>query len=36
LTWKPTDPQSNQAMIWDDECRMVDDPDGESRKIILS
>jgi para-nitrobenzyl esterase len=36
LKWTPTDPTSNQAMIWDNECRMVDDPDGEARKIILT
>jgi para-nitrobenzyl esterase len=36
LTWQPTDPQSNGTMIWDNECRMVDDPDGEARKLILS
>jgi para-nitrobenzyl esterase len=36
LKWEPTDPQTNKTMIWDNECRMVDDPDGEARKIILS
>jgi para-nitrobenzyl esterase len=36
LKWQPTDPQSNQTMIWDNECRMVDDPDGEARKLILT
>ncbi|HZP07112.1 MAG TPA: carboxylesterase family protein [Terracidiphilus sp.] len=36
LTWEPTDPQTNKTMVWDNECRMVDDPDGEARKIILS
>jgi len=34
LTWKPTNPETNRTMIWDNECRMVDDPDGEARKII--
>ena len=34
LKWLPTDPDSNKTMIWDSECRMVDDPDGEARKII--
>ena len=29
-------PESNKTMIWDNECRMVDDPEGEARKIILS
>jgi len=36
LTWIPTDPQSNRTMVWDNECRMVDDPEGDVRKIILS
>jgi para-nitrobenzyl esterase len=35
LTWTPTDPDSNKTMLWDNECRMVDDPEGEARKIIL-
>ena len=36
LKWPPTDPETNRTMIWDNECRMVDDPDGEARKIILT
>ena len=36
LTWTPTDPETNKTMIWDNECRMMDDPEGEARKIILS
>jgi para-nitrobenzyl esterase len=36
LTWEPTDPETNKTMIWDNDCRMVDDPDGEARKIILT
>ena len=36
LTWEPTDPETNKTMIWDNQCRMVNDPDGEARKIILS
>lgn len=36
LTWTPTDPDSNKAMVWDNECGMADDPEGEARKIILS
>ena len=36
LTWTPTDPNSNKTMIWDNECRMADDPEGEARKIIAS
>jgi len=36
LTWKPTDPETNATMIWDNECRMADDPDREARELILS
>ena len=36
LKWEPTDPETNKTMIWDDECHMVNDPDGDARKIILS
>lgn len=36
LTWTPTDPDSNRTMVWDNEPRMVDDPEGEVRKILLS
>ena len=36
LNWTPTDPDSNRTMVWDNQCRMVDDPEGEVRKIILS
>jgi para-nitrobenzyl esterase len=34
LRWEPTDPITNKTMVWDNECRMVDDPDEETRKII--
>ena len=36
LNWEPTDPETNKTMIWDNECRMMNDPDGEARKIILT
>jgi para-nitrobenzyl esterase len=36
LNWAATDPETNKTMIWDNECRMADDPDGEARKIILT
>lgn len=36
LTWTPTDPETNATMVFDNECRMVNDPEGELRKIILS
>jgi para-nitrobenzyl esterase len=34
LKWVPTDPESNRTMVWDNECQMMDDPEGEARKII--
>jgi para-nitrobenzyl esterase len=36
LSWAPTDPDTNRAMIWDNQCRMADDPEAEARKIILT
>jgi para-nitrobenzyl esterase len=36
LNWHPSDPKTNQTMVWDNECRMVDDPEGEARKILLA
>lgn len=36
LAWTPSDPVRCQAMVWDNQCRMVDDPEGEVRKILLS
>ena len=36
LSWSPTDPETKRTMIWDNECRMVNDPEGEARKIILT
>ena len=36
LSWAPFDPVRRQTMVFDDVCRMVDDPDGEVRKILLS
>ena len=36
LNWAPTDPDTNRTMIWDNECRMADDPEAEARKIILT
>jgi len=35
LTWTPSDPNRNQAMVFDNECGMVDDPEGDLRKILL-
>ena len=36
LKWDPADPMRCQTMMFDNECRMVDDPEGEVRKILLS
>ena len=36
LIWEPADPDRCQTMVWDNHCRMVDDPEGEVRKILLS
>jgi len=36
LAWAQTDPARNATMIFDNECRMVDDPDSEARKVLLS
>ena len=36
VSWQPTDPKTNRTMVWDNESRMVDDPEGEARKILLA
>jgi para-nitrobenzyl esterase len=36
LAWTPADPEKCQTMVFDNECRMVDDPEGEVRKIVQS
>jgi len=36
LIWEPTDPETNKTMVWDNQCRMVNDPEGEARKILAS
>jgi para-nitrobenzyl esterase len=36
LNWSPSDPVRCQTMVFDDQCRMVDDPEGGSRRILLS
>jgi para-nitrobenzyl esterase len=35
LTWAPFETVKKQAMVFDNVCRMVDDPDGEPRKVLL-
>ena len=36
LAWTPADPEHCQTMIWDNNSRIVNDPEGEVRKILLS
>jgi para-nitrobenzyl esterase len=36
LTWTPTDPVRCRTMVFDNTCRMVDDPEGELRRILSS
>ena len=36
LTWEPFDPTRCQTMVFDNSCRMVDDPEAEVRKILLA
>jgi para-nitrobenzyl esterase len=36
VAWEPTDPETNKTMVWDNQIRMVNDPDGEARKLILT
>ena len=36
LPWPAFTPERCATMVFDDACRMVDDPDGEARKLLLS
>ncbi|HEY1804166.1 MAG TPA: carboxylesterase family protein [Terracidiphilus sp.] len=36
IVWAPTDPDTNKTLVWDNEIRMVNDPEGDARKILLS
>lgn len=36
LPWKPSDSSLRQTMVFDNDCRMVDDPEGKLRRILLS
>ena len=35
LAWTATDPHRRQTMVFDNHCRMVDDPDGDVRRVLL-
>src|SRR5262249_36705895 len=36
LNWAPFEPEQGPTMVFDDQCRMVNDPEGEARKILRS
>ncbi len=36
LIWAPFEPVRCPTMVFDNDCRMMDDPEGEVRKILLS
>ena len=36
LTWTPSNPDRCPTMVFDNHCRMVDDPEGEVRRILLA
>jgi para-nitrobenzyl esterase len=36
LAWTPTDPVRCQTMVFDNSCRMMDDPESEVREVLLS
>ena len=36
LPWAATDPVSNKTMIFDNQCKVVNDPHGEEREALAS
>jgi para-nitrobenzyl esterase len=36
LAWTPAEPTRCPTMVFDNHCRMVDDPEGEVRKLLLA
>jgi para-nitrobenzyl esterase len=36
LTWTASDPDKCQTMVFDNVCRMVNDPEGEARRLLLA
>jgi para-nitrobenzyl esterase len=36
LEWTPFDPATGNTMVFDNKCRMENDPEGELRKILQS
>jgi len=35
LDWKPFEPDHSPTMVFDNECKMANDPEGDVRKILL-
>lgn len=36
LKWEPFEPTRCQTMVFDNKCGMVDDPEGDARKLLLA
>lgn len=36
LKWEPFEPTRGRTMVFDNNCRMADDPEGEVRKLLLT
>jgi para-nitrobenzyl esterase len=36
LEWTPSDPDICQTMVFDNRCRMENDPEGQVRRFLLS
>jgi para-nitrobenzyl esterase len=36
LQWPSFSPDRCPTMVFDNDCRMVEDPEGEARKLLLS
>ena len=36
VAWEASDPDTNKTMVFDNTCRMVNDPEADARKIILT